>query len=769
MRNLLRALGLFLCLGTCFGSPVLSKGGPPESSKYHPNPEEGKNALAILPAVYGDQDSPVELLNPEGLEVHLTPYDDPEVELIYPAGRWIQPPAGSYRYWLQGDWRMTPFSGLLMFSGHSGNSIVTTMRIGEAGRVVLSQREESKSHLELRLLHAGSYLEEGQFLRWELSPRRAADELGAGMLMPVGRAIGGLWDRKAEKYVAFSRPFEVRWRKTVEVPLERPEGVMHLVAEVLRSPMPASAEDLEVRLTLNRGAIDLSPDLKVLTAEKIYAVWYGLVPGTAELHVESRNTFLDQRIDIKPGSIEYVTGQLEPLPSLDVDLDLPALLRHENLALEVRMLPTGEIIERQALKPGTQSHRFDGLPPALLQVDLQTSLGPFSREVDLSSREDGFLLLKPELITLLGTVYFGDKGHSAKLTFADADSKSEIRTEEDGRYEIVLLDPVQTVSIDLGAAGRAPFVDFFLPAIRESQELDFHLSTADFHVRVIDRATGRGIPNASVDIRNNFVHQVGQGEKRKGTRDKIERAVFQSVKTDEKGRAQLPPLREGSLEIRTSAEGYSRLQEPLKAQVTDDEGDQTFEILLEPVGETIALRLNLPGGAPAAGAQVLLVDSLAAGNNLFSARADGEGVVRAPRNQRGTLLVRHSAAAFSVREWQPQEDEGEMVWSLPKAAGRPLILQVRDAAGTRAAPKADLALWVGGQRLSGWLLAWLADTESMADAHGYWMGKNLPPGPVKVLAWTLRAQQEAQAGHLELQASQVEFPWAEPVEVRAVE
>jgi hypothetical protein len=197
--------------------------------------------------------------------------------------------------------------------------------------------------------------------------------------------------------------------------------------------------------------------------------------------------------------------------------------------------------------------------------------------------------------------------------------------------------------------------------------------------------------------------------------------------------------------------------------------DQTFEVLLEPVGATVPLRLWLPGGAPAAGAEVMLVDSLATGRSLFAGRTDGEGVVRLPREPAGIALARHPAAAFLVREWQPQEGQEEPAWDLPPAAERPLAIQVKDASGENAAPDAELALWVAGRRLSGGVLVWLTGAPPLADASGSWTGAHLPRGPVSILAWERPRRAQVGVGNLDAQATAVAYPWPDPVEVRALE
>nr|MDP9121015.1 carboxypeptidase-like regulatory domain-containing protein [Acidobacteriota bacterium] len=661
MHHPLRAIGLSLLLSGGFHSQAWAE--PP--GKYMPKGPgviDGRAAIVVLANRYDSVTQEPDYFDPAGLEAHLAPVDDPDAELAYPAGTWFQPPPGRYRVWLQGGWRMTPFSGLIIWGAPIAKSgLATGFQVEPAGRVKLPPETDTAANLDLHLLYAGSYLDAG-FPRWELSPRKAAAKVGEGMLMPAGRAVGALWDRRSRSYVALSRPFEVRDHQTVEVPLERPRGAADLVVQLTRHPMAITAADLEVGLTLRQESGERRPDLAVFSTDRVYAFWYGLAPGPAELSGESRTALLEsQRLNLEAGRIARLTAELKPRPALEVQLDLPSALRQGEPALEIRRLPLGEVLGHRILDPTAVSHRFEGLPPALLRVELQTRLGSFSRQVDLSSGQDGFLLLKPELIALTGTVYYGEKEHSAQLTFANAARETKVLSGGDGRYEALLLEPVQTVSIALDGVPGTPYFDFFRPAVALSKGLDFHLPHGDFRVKVLDAATGKGISDASVEIRNTYVPR--QDAAAPDRKEKREKAVFQSTRTGETGEARLPPLRAGSIEIRAAAEGYARMREARKAPILDADEDQTFEVRLEPAGETVPLRLRLPSGAPAAGAQVLVMGSLAAGTELFSARAGEEGRVELPRKYSGFLLAKHPAAAFAVREWRPGEEDGEQEWA----------------------------------------------------------------------------------------------------------
>lgn len=690
-----------------------------------------------------------------GLEAHFTRQDDPGQELVFACCRGIQPPAGIYHVWLEGAWRMTPFSLQIGSSGTGpvGPAPLLSLPTVEAGRVTLPPAEGRSVDLDLHLLHAGSYLE-GGFPRWEIVRRRAVEQVGEGVLLPAGRAIGALWDRKVKRYVALSRPFEVRGGQTVQIPLRRPKGVAHLIVQLQRQAVASTARGLGVELGLKQRREERPPDLTVLTADRVHAVWYGLEPGPAELRARSGQTFLGpELIDLLPGRIEHLAGELKPRPSLEVALDLPAVLRQGELLLVVRRSPTGEILAEQTLKPDALEHRFEGLPPTRLEVDLvvDSRIGPgsFTRSVDLGSGADGFLLLDPELITLRGTVERGGQGSPAELIFETVTrTRLEARADADGAYEAVLVDPVRSVAVLLEGA-REPYLEIFSPEIAESRELDIHLPKGDLRARVVDAVTGEGIPGVAVSLLHGDVATVGYSL---------------DLPTDETGTVQLPLLRPGTLEIHASAEGYSQ-RRPVQAKV-DGRTDQVFEVRLEPFGEKVALRLLLPSGAPAAGAELLLLDSLETELSLASLRADGEGMAEAPRHA-GLLLIKHRAAGFLVRPWRPREGEVEMEWSLPAPAD--LTVRARDASGRNAAAQTGLTLWVEGHRLSGPALSWLTGTDFQTDASGLWVGRNLPQSPVEVLAWVRSAGERARKGKLDALATGVPYPWPKVVEVRAVE
>lgn len=297
-------LGMVLCVSAWGGVPAPSEVLDPATGGIN-----GKVAISVLPAKYeGDR---LESIYPWGFEAHLTRDDDPNLELVYPCGEWFQPPPGRYRVRIEGEWHASPYSLMLGYSGRPfrGHGLAATIPVVDAGRVVLPRGVEAHRHLVLRLLHAGKYLE-GKFPRWEVSRRQATPNVGDGLAMPAGPTIGALWDDRGQRYVAISRPFEVEARKTVEVPLERPVRVAHVVVQAQRHALASAATDEAAALRLRGSA----PNLTVSTADRIYAIWYGVAPGAAELQGGSKQTFLEpRRLDLVPGRIERVVTRLRPV------------------------------------------------------------------------------------------------------------------------------------------------------------------------------------------------------------------------------------------------------------------------------------------------------------------------------------------------------------------------------------------------------------------------------------------------------------------------
>ncbi|MCP3957112.1 MAG: carboxypeptidase regulatory-like domain-containing protein [bacterium] len=733
----------------------------------------GHRAVVVYAVAYADGRLD-HFHDPRGFEVHFVPLDALHTELVFPSGQWFRPPAQRrYRAWVEGNWQMSPYGNRLSYRGgpFEGRGMVGAFPIVPAGRVALPA-EYTDPGLVLRLFRATAH-REGDLAREELVRELATTELGEGLLMPVGPVIAGLWHRSTGRLRGLSRPFDAIARDTVEVSPRRPKEHAHLLVRLARPTGARMVEDYDVALTLSHAGVRRPPDVVAPAARSVLAAWYDLPPGPSTLRAGSDALALPpMALDLGAGTVEYVSADLAARPALDVQLDLPARLNDGSLVLAVKSLRNGTVVRRQPLSAGAGNQRFERLPLATLEVALETPLGTFARQVDLSAGQDDYVLLAPELILVSGTVYHGEEGHPASMRFETTGrAASEAEADKSGFYELLLMEPLRSVTIDLTGTERAPYFDFFPKAIAEDTVLDFHLPDAVVEVNVLDAITGDPIPGASIILRNTFVERGADNPPlSEDERRKREKAVNQQMLADESGAARLPPLREGRLEARATAEGYRAMLEPLELEIESEMSDQFVELLLEPFSDTARLRLSLPDGAPAAGAEVMMVDTLAGGRQLFASRADMQGILEIPGGSAaGILLSRHPSAGFAVRPWQPVEGEGEIALDLPPRAPQALRVRILDSAGRDPVAGAGLALWVDGWRLSGSVLAWLTGTRPTADQTGLWMASNLPRASLAILSWATAKREDAYAGRLDALATPVASPWPEQVDVYIVE
>lgn len=767
MDELLRRLAVLAFSIFVAGSSVAQPG---EEHLLDPATGEidGRVATAVYPAQYRDSQFH-SVLDPEGFSVHLSP-DGQSTELVFPCASWFQPPPGRYRIWVQGESEMTPYSVILGWAGGAfkGRAPTAALPVAPAGRVVVPRTlgASDREGLGIRLLRAEDHVE-GDLARWEMSRYRELKEVGDGVLMPAGQALAGLWD--GERYLALTRPFAVAPGMTVEAPFEAPGDDAYFVVALDRDEVAWKKDVYGATLSLVRGGAERTPGLKVETATRIFGVWYDLAPGSWELRAEtSRATLPPQPIELEAGEIHRFGGQLIPRPDLQVELDLPAVLDREmELSLEVRSLPLGDIMVERREVGEERSLVFEDLPARRLELDLATPYGSFTQQVDLRAGANDFVVVRPELTVVSGTVFQGDEGHPAELTFSTTSESTrtiQAQTGADGRYEAVLVQPVRFVSVMLEGHDGAPFVEFFPHAITGHRELDLHVPAAEFRLEVVDAATGRGVSDATVFVRNYIAEEVPEGD------EEPNRSVNQLVTTDESGWAELPPLREGEVELRVTATGYSKMSEPMKAEISGSSADQSYRVALEPVGETVALELRLPNGAPAAGAEVVLLGPGTPAAVEFSAQANSMGLVELPYPEASLplqLVARHPEAAFLLRHWAPKSDEQELRATMPAAAEYPLTIQVVEPWGGNSVPQAGIAVKVDGQKLTGGGLAWAARTRVNADENGFWTGHNFPQRAVLVLAWERGLREAAYNGGLDTMATQVDYPWPGPVDIEA--
>ncbi|MCP4546821.1 MAG: carboxypeptidase regulatory-like domain-containing protein [bacterium] len=366
-----------------------------------------------------------------------------------------------------------------------------------------------------------------------------------------------------------------------------------------------------------------------------------------------------------------------------------------------------------------------------------------------------------------GRVYRGEEEHPATVAFRvyEIGDNVEIETDGSGFYKTLLFQPgVFLVHVKLKGIGGPPYIEWLDEPIRESRTLDFHIPTLIGKVKVVDSNTGDGVSDAEVVIGNKF-----SSERRDGSGDGRSKSVAESTTTNAAGIAETQPLRPGLVTVRVRADGYLP-PETIEVEVHHGEENREITITLNPIDSSRPVKIILPDGRPAAGAEVRAQQTLGNTFAMWEASADSKGLIEVPEKVDGAfLLIRHPEAGSLARRWRFVDASAEAdLWSLPPA-GETLVVQVTRSWGRDPAPWAELALFVEDLRISGVTLAWYSWARSAADSHGSWKGNGLPARPIRLLAWMRGQEDAAVQGLLDSLAVQIPYPWDRVVELQAIE
>ncbi len=134
---------------------------------------------------------------------------------------------------------------------------------------------------------------------------------------------------------------------------------------------------------------------------------------------------------------------------------------------------------------------------------------------------------------------------------------------------------------------------------------------------------------------------------------------------------------------------------------------------------------------------------------LWRGQSDEAGLANIPRGVDGaTLLIRAPNAASAVRTFRVDE------------APRSIVLQPAAAPIRVSAPsRTRIAMWIDGVRVSGPAVTFLTWSSEASDATGLWLAKNLPPQPLRVIAWRRAPVSEIAAGLRDANATVIPYPW----------
>lgn len=753
--------------GSLLAAAVVAAGAVSVPARELPDldPEQGeilgKAAIAFV-ALDKSGERP---LSQEGLEVHLSPLASPTEELTFPCGEWILPPAGEYRFWIEGEGRISPSHGIFGYSAppFEGRGSISARPTMLAGTVALGAETSLSEDEELRLLHVDSH-NQGESPQPEMSRRVRGSRISEGVLMPSGPVVAGVFSRTADGYRTIARPVEVVPGRTVRPQMGAPADGSDVIAILDRPKVATTFEEYDTDPFLALAdASERAPDVLIPTAERLFAIWYGVVGRVATLRVRSPSLHLPPReIPLRVGKVETYRGALAPLPSLEVTVTLPeGFPLADDAAVEVLREATGEsVISLNLVAAGTVT--VPAVPAEPLKVVL--SLPPFrqSEAVDLSDGTDGEVTFHFKAYLVTGVVYRGDEPHPADLEFgfwSGPRYRKTIPTDDEGRYQAVFLRPPYAVAIRLRERPDAPYSEVLAnETFEEVTHLDFHVPGNSFVVHVVDARTGGGIGNSVVGV----VNMWG-----KTTEDEEGFSTAMSLDTNMEGRTEVPPLRPGEVWLTAEAAGY-RPRDHLKFVLGSDDPGREMTIELEPAGSTERVQALLPTGVPAAGAEAIVVAALDQDGAapVWRGTADASGWFEVPDGiGEGWMILRHPSAAFLAGRWTPATT-GEP-WRLPAAAA-PLSLHVVRSWGDPA-PWGRLALGLDGITLAGTSLQWAAGSGA-ADGTGFWRSNGLPAGPIEVVAWVAGdGTPRDPAALLASFATRISYPWNGPIEIEAIE
>lgn len=715
-----------------------------------------------------------DVLPPEGLEARLVREGSDGSELAAPVGVFFRPPPGQYRFWIEGPEVISPFASRLprVQALPAGVALVGTAPTTRAVEVRVRASTGPASRTQFVSVLALGKSVEGSSTRFTLLRTLRLEHGFRTIQMPTGKTVAVLWQQGEQGVLGVSRPLTLAPGAPSALEVEPPaQDRSFLVLRARRGEEIArSVEELDERITLYRDDEALVPAEVASDADTVFAFWYDLKPGNADLEIEWRGRYLDRAVELRAGDTAAVDARLGPRPSLTIELALPSALRSKALRLEIRSEATGRLVLAEALRPGSSRRILSSVPASSLVVTLVTPYGPVSRSIDLTNGQDGYVLIEPALTTIFGVVQRDGEPHPATVRFTTIGGDPIVaETDEACRYEVVALEPLMAVTVELTGVEQAGWSDFFPAPLAETTELNFDLPGADNQVRVLDQSTREGIGGAQVVYRNRFSPAQGEsGDAPEALSGPTQRAIAQIVVTGEDGVAHLPPLREGYLEVRASAEGYQSLREAVRVPVLDPSDAIALEISLVKAEGSGRLKVLLPSGEPAAGAEFQILEALQSAHPTIAGRLDAGGAASLPRGWRGgVVLVRHTAAGSVAQSRVPSEDSEEVVVQLPPRS--PYPLRIRVAAGGAGDPLAleRLAVATDAGYVAGGPLRWLFGPRN--EVGGLISLSNLPAGPVRLVAWGAARQAEGLAGALGDLAIDVPWPWPQAVEATPIE
>ncbi len=754
-RVLVRSAILSLLLGA-----AAAVAEPPVEIDVSLGEVDGQRAISLWAA---DGIGSREVIDPEGFSVSMVPATDLDTVLSWPAGEWFLPPNGKYKFWIEGNGQITPYSSVLNYQRvpFEGQGTAAVMPVEPAGTVALAADVPITTSSVLRLIHLDSH-NRAPFPLRELSRSVRGAAMQQGALMPEGLVVAALVDSDSGDYLALSRPAEVRRDAVTTVHPQAPRSPnTDLLVRLERPVLLTEHEQYDVELTISgEQGPSREPDVLIPTTDRLYAIWYAASDSPVTLEVRSPSVFLPvETLVLRSGKVESFRGSMRALPDVEARLELPdSLVDLEDSELEVVLdRPSNPSVRKLEVPPGTRVFQLKNVVAAPVEIRLHAGPWTFRRPLDLSDGLDATVVFEPRPISVTGTVYLGDREHPATIEFRTNRDYEFLPFESDdeGFYEAELFNKgVYAVAVRLRGRPGVAHTELLERVLREDATLDFRLPDNRFSVRVVDAETREGIAGAGLAAGNKHLSQGGPLRMAGAEKNSV-----LNLETDDDGVAYLRPLHPGELTVSAWAKGYESPEDQFKETIA--EGDDGREILieLEPLGDSTRLQLRWPDGRPATGAEVRLQSSLGNSVPVWSGTADGDGSVELPEESGTWVLTRHALGGWLIRP-RPAPGTGPLTWTLGTDL-RSLVVEV-SRKWEEPARWARLAVWIEDRCVFGQTLSWFAGAPVAANGEGFWRA-SLPVAPLKILAWS--SSQEVDPLALEGLATVVPVAATEVVEI----
>jgi carboxypeptidase family protein len=568
--------------------------------------------------------------------------------------------------------------------------------------------------------------------------------------LPEGAAIAIA--RRRGEIVAVSRPMTIQRGVAEEAQWEQPiDGFAQMVALLTWPPNERDSAERPASLTLVSETSHHPPDAVFDTDEWLLGIWYRATSGDQMLEVQSDVVYLpENQIHIRRGRLNVVKEELRPLPSLVLSAGDEAGDEWPELIGVIRDAATGAALRETPVRLGEQVV-IEHLPPRQLQVILSVgNAWRFARPADLRQTEQGMVEFGLSPFRVAGQLIEADQPVKGTVSFRSDERWFAVQADERGRFEFDAWSAGRYI-YEARAAGqdeKAPAYSSTIVLSASTPEITIRLPSERLRVRVTDADTDAPLKDAAVSLRNTWIDPA-EGQRRFASRFAV----------DAKGEVTLPPIHVGEAELMVQAPGYVSDEQAIAIA---NGTDRLLRVALRRE-DTSAVRIALPNGAPAAGAEAVAFAQGAMA--AWRGTTDNTGRLQIPNRFRGAFIViRHREAASAAVLF----DDVLLAREDIRLQAPATELHVK-AEGENIANPA-VVIWLNGVRLDGFTTAFAVWAPlPFVDHTGVWRARNLPTSDVRVLVTPPPNLERVRTGALDAVFTTVRFPWTGVVPVRITE